>query len=167
MEITQIEYLQSDMAGGCTFLNSPRNLVREFCEPLRIPYIVDAAWLDVTILHVKKRGLHFHEKAVSVRSDSGIHLWQNERKWFQYRFANQGLRGTAPENVRRQVMALLNSPELANLRTPPATPLRRWNDEGWHVLMHRSRVFAFVNGTEPPRDVTELFTTVETLPCRK
>src|SRR5262249_62427411 len=108
METTQIEYLQSDMAGGCTLLNSPRNLVREFCEPLRIPYIVDAAWLDVTILHVKKRGLHFHEKAVSVRSDSGIHLWQNERKWFQYRFANQGLRGTAPENVRRQVMALLN-----------------------------------------------------------
>ena len=79
----------------------------------------------------EETGLHFHEKAVSVRRDSGFHLWQNERKWFQYRFANQGLRATAPENVvRRQVMALLNSPELANLGTPPATPLRRWNDEG-------------------------------------
>lgn len=63
------------MAGGCTFLNSPRNLVREFCEPLRIPYIVDAAWLDVTILHVKKRGCTFMKKpsasAETVVSTSG------------------------------------------------------------------------------------------------
>jgi hypothetical protein len=86
-------------------------------SPYRIPYIVDAGWPDVTILHVEKRGLRFREIGVSIRRDMGFRVGRNERKWFQYRFLRRGVRGTAPENLHPQVAALLNSPELAILRT--------------------------------------------------
>jgi hypothetical protein len=59
-------------------------------------------------------------------------------------------------------------PALANVRTAPATPLHSWNADGWYVVLKDSRLLAFTSeqGTSPPKEVTDWFRQIESMPLR-
>jgi hypothetical protein len=133
--------------------------------PYRIPYIVDAVWPELEILHVEKHGIQFREVGISAARNSEFYIWRNNRRWFQYRFGTSTGRGTIPNDIRPRMPAVLQSLQLRSFQTLTATALRSWNDEGWYVLMGRSRVYAFTKGTPPPREVAELFYEIENLPA--
>jgi hypothetical protein len=134
--------------------------------PYRLPGMVTRGFpSDLEILHVEKRGLQFHEVAITVghrREEFSIR--ENRRRLFQYRFGETGGQGTVPAAIASRVLALIQSPELQNLRTPRPKALRTWNAEGWYVFIPEKMTllaFSSENGTQAPREVTDLFHEIE------
>jgi hypothetical protein len=165
-----------------TFRESP---VRERTWPVfAVPVLVLAVWFgcsvmpyrlpgmlhmgvgpDLRILHVEKRGLQIHETAVAVFRDGRFGIEQTNRALFQYRFTGHGAIGVMPHTLMSRAMALARSLQLNGLHTPRAKALRAWNAEGWYVLCSES-LLAFTSeyGSEPPREVVDLFRDIEKLP---
>ncbi|HMD83254.1 MAG TPA: hypothetical protein VKO18_00975 [Terriglobia bacterium] len=131
--------------------------------PYRIPYIVDAFEPDLTILHVEKCGLQFHESAVSVYRDSRFYISRNNRRLFQYQFEESAARGVIPDNIRQLAFEVAQSPQLEDIQTPLARPLRTWDAVGWYVRTPQSHVLAFTSEyrTAPPREIVDLFHELE------
>jgi hypothetical protein len=128
-------------------------------SPYRIPMIVDGGGADLGILHVEKRGLLFHEAFVAVERDGRFAIVRNNRRLFQYQFPESYFGGVLPRDVVALAMAMRDSSQFGDLHTPPATPLRSWNAEGWYVNSSRSGVLAFTteNGMQSPPEVVDLF----------
>jgi hypothetical protein len=133
-------------------------------SPYRIPLIVDGVWPELTVLHVEKRGVQFHETAISTFRDGQLYLQRNDRRLFQYRFTIRGGSGVLPETITARVRMLAQSAQLRDLRTAPAIALRNKNAEGWYVRTGHS-VLAFTTeyGTEPPKEVVDLFHNLESV----
>jgi hypothetical protein len=47
-------------------------------SPYRVPLIVDGIWPELTVLHVEKRGIQFHETTISVVQDGKLYGQRNE-----------------------------------------------------------------------------------------
>lgn len=137
--------------------------------PYRVPLIVDAPPAEFRILHIEKRGLRFHEIGVSAYRDRRFWVWRNDRRLFQYRFEPRVVEGLMPQTAYEHAQALVKSPELWKLHTPPAKALRSWNAEGWYVVVKDSRLFVFTSEyrTAPPPEVTNLFHEIEKLPATR
>jgi hypothetical protein len=125
---------------------------------------------ELRLLHVRKRGLSVHETAMIVQNDGKTWVLRGDRRLFQYRFAvrvGQTSLGASPA-ARELAWALVGSPELQRLQTPPPSVLRSWNADGWYVVLKDKRVLAFTSEQrmEPPREVVELFRQLEALPER-
>jgi hypothetical protein len=84
--------------------------------PYKIPLIVDAPAPTFRILHVEKRGLHFHETAISAYRNGTFFVERTERNLFYYKFEIQGFKGYVPYE---QVETFRTSAELWKLRTAP------------------------------------------------
>jgi hypothetical protein len=138
--------------------------------PYRIPLIVDRMWPELTVLHVEKRGIKFHETSVRAYRDGRVMVLRNDRRLVRYRFEERGVEGLAPNDVRSHVLDLLQLPAVQNADKSPANPLRAWNGEGWYILVGSQRVLAFTseNGVRPPPEVVDLFHLWETVePIRR
>ncbi len=142
---------------GLWFMNS--------VTPYRVPIIVDGVRAELRILHVKKRGLRFQETAVIAYHDSRFYVWRNDRKLFEYRFDWRSAQGVMPQGARAHVRALVDSPQLRMLHTPPAEPLRRWNAEGWYVVVTDRQLWAFTS--EPPPEIKDVFHEILNLPIEE
>ena len=133
--------------------------------PYRVPVIADGGPLELRLLHVQKRGLDFHEGAVWSVRNRRFGITRTDRKLFQYEFVSSSAGGVLSQEVYDHVSAMLVSPSLLELHTPPATTLWSWNAEGWYVVVEDSRLFAFTteSGNNPPRAVIDLFREIEKL----
>ena len=139
-----------------------------------LPYSVAAfdheSHFEFRILHVRKRGLRFHETTISEYRDGRVWIFRHDRRLLQYRFGNRvsslTLGGQWPATLER-VRGLVQSPALWKLHTQPAKALWSWNAEGWFVVVKDSRLLAFTSeyGTAPPEEVTALFHEIEQLPA--
>jgi hypothetical protein len=140
--------------------------------PYSIPAYDHPGSVEFRILHVEKRGLRFHETAMSEERNGRAWILRTERRLFQYRFEERiawtALAEASPATIER-VRTFVQSPTLWELRTPPPRTLRSWNAEGWYVVLKDSRLLAFTSeyGTAPPKEVTELFHQIENLPLRE
>ena len=140
--------------------------------PYGVPGFDHGSGAESRILHVQKRGLRIRETRVMALRDGRVGIWRTDRRLFHYRFdgwfALTSLQGM-PQVVHERARALAQSPDLRNLRTPPARALRAWNAEGWYVVLKDSRLLAFTSeyGTKPPQEVTDLFHEIEKLPARE
>jgi hypothetical protein len=133
-------------------------------SPYRIPIIADGIEPGLTVLHVEKRGMQFHETAITAFRDEKLYVQRNDRRLFQYRFAVRGSLGTLPETIAARVRVLVQSAQLRDLRTAPAVALRSRNAEGWYIRTgHNVLAFTTEYGTEPPREVVDLFHDLESL----
>jgi hypothetical protein len=127
---------------------------------------------ELRILHVRKRGLRFDETMLGQLRDGRTYVSQVRRQLFQYRFerrfATISLPQASPTALSR-TRALIGSPELWRLHTPPARLPRSWNAEGWYVLLKDSRLLAFTTeqGTTPPAEITDVFHEIEKLPAER
>jgi hypothetical protein len=131
--------------------------------PYRLPEAVDEVAPELTILHVQKRGLQFHETAMRVYKDSRFFCNRNNRRLFQYRFQVDISTGVLPHAISQRAFSLARSPQLNSMKTLPPKPLRAWNAEGWYVRIPTSGEVAFTSeyGTTPPREVVDLFQQIE------
>jgi hypothetical protein len=119
---------------------------------------------DLRILHVEKRGLHFHEIEISLFKDGKFSTWQTNRRLFQYRFAGHGGWGVMPGALHSRAGALTRSLS-KSVRTPPAKALRAWNADGWYVVASESLLtFTSEYRSQPPRETLDLFEAVRSLP---
>jgi hypothetical protein len=137
--------------------------------PYSVPDFDHSARAEIRILHVQKRGLRFEETRVSELRDGRVWLLRDSRSLFQYRFevrVAMAALGQSPAAYAR-VRALVQSPDLWNMRTAAPKPLRSWNAEGWYVVLKDSRLLAFTtqDGTTPPETITDLFREIEQLPA--
>jgi hypothetical protein len=119
---------------------------------------VDGVPAELIVLHVEKKGIQFHETAISASRDGRIYVQRNDRRLFQYRFVVRDGVGMLSEAITARVRTLAQSAQLKELRTAPAAALRNKNAEGWYVRTGY-KVLAFTSeyGTEPPREVVDLF----------
>ena len=133
-------------------------------SPYRIPLIVDGAPAELIVLHVEKKGIQFHETAISASRDGRIYVQRNDRRLFQYRFVVRDGVGMLQEAISARVRALAQSALLKESRTAPAVALRKKNAEGWYVRTGY-KVLAFTSeyGTEPPKEVGNLFHEIESV----
>lgn len=134
--------------------------------PYRVPLIIDADWPDVSILHVVKRGIHFHEERGTIHSHRLRYGFSTtDRKLFQYRFAEYGSSGTLAADAMARIQQDLKSEPLKNAPIYPARPLRSWNAEGWYVTTPRG-VLAFTteNALAPPRELLSAFEELRSSP---
>ena len=131
--------------------------------PYRNPWIVDSMQPDFRILHVEKRGLRFHETAISAYRNGFFLVARTERSLLRYKFETHGARGGIPN---QQVEAIRTSPALWKLQTPRAVTLHSWNSEGWYAVRD-VRILAFTteNGITPPRLVVDTFSVIDQLPA--
>ena len=137
-------------------------------SPWFIPVAVDRWPIDLTILHVEKRGLQFHETAVSLRTyrANRFQVDHNDRRLFQYSFMSQGTRGVLPDILLESANELAHSTKIVNLRTAPPVSLRSWNAEGWYVSVTGTPLLAFTSeySTNPPQEIKEIFEQIQKLP---
>ncbi|MGA8539313.1 MAG: hypothetical protein WB566_07415, partial [Terriglobales bacterium] len=133
-------------------------------SPYRIPLIVDGASAELTVLHVEKKNIQFHETAISASRDGRIYVQRNDRRLFQYRFTSHGGSGVLPETITARVRTLAQSTQLRDMRTAPAVALRNINAEGWYIRTGY-KVSAFTNeyGTQPPKEVVDIFHELESV----
>ena len=131
-------------------------------RPFRIPYIVDAVQPELTVLHVQKDGVQFHESAVTVYRDGKFNVTRNDRRLFHYRFEVREVQGVLPQTMTMQVRQVVQSPQIRDLRTLPAIALRSRRAEGWYIRTSQG-VTAFTSefGTEPPSEIVDLFRNLE------
>jgi hypothetical protein len=131
--------------------------------PYRIPLIVDRAWPELTILHVEKAGVQYHETAIRVYRDGKCFVQRNDRKLFQYRFSTRGGTYALPITLTAKAIDLARSDLLKDMHTLPAVALRSRNAEGWYVRIIHPPALAFTTeyGTQPPIEVVNLFHELE------
>jgi hypothetical protein len=139
--------------------------------PYRVPAYDHPASAEFRILHLEKRGLRFNETMVMVRRNGQAWVLHSNPRLLQYRFeervASASLYDASPTASER-ARAFAQSSALWNLRTGPATPLRSWNAEGWYIVLKDSRLLTFTSeqGAPPPKEVTDWFHQIESLPLR-
>jgi len=127
-------------------------------SPYRIPVIVDGVTAELTLLHVEKNGNQFHETGISVFRDGQVYRFHNDRRLFQYRFAEEMGSAVLPPGSAVGKDALALREELANGTSLPVVPLRSRTAEGWY-LRTDWHILAFTteNGTPPPANLLSVF----------
>ena len=131
-------------------------------SPYRIPYFADTVSPELTMLHVEKNGIQFHETSITTYRDGQFLIERNDRKLLEYRFTVRRGSGTLPASAQAPLHLLAQSFQLTNSQTQPAVSLRSRNAEGWYIRAGRTvMAFSTENGAKPPREVVALFRDLE------
>jgi hypothetical protein len=134
--------------------------------PYRQPGFVDAVQPAVSILHVKKDGIAFHETRINVYRDGRYYVVRSDRQLFRYSFLETVHEGLLTDNLRLKLKAVQNLPELKQTLDRAPRTLRGQHGEGWYTKMGRFSITAFTteNATRPPADVATFLLEVEGAP---
>lgn len=134
-----------------------------FVSPYRQPIIVDAVAPELGILHVQKDGLTFHETRVTVYHDSRFFLVRSDRKLFRYSFTEKAYEGLLDDDLRAELKAVLELPELKRTQTKSPRALMARKGEGWYTEMATFAITASTteNGVSPPAEVVQFFRKLE------
>jgi hypothetical protein len=138
-----------------------------FVFPYREPIIVDGPHPELSILHVKKDGMTFHETRVSVLHDGRYYVAQNDRQLFRYSFAETVREGNLTDDLRTKLKAIQALPELKRTLDKSPRALRARNGEGWYTETDSFAITAFTteSGTTPPAELIKFFGAVEGAPA--
>jgi hypothetical protein len=106
-------------------------------SPYRIPIFDLHGTLPlVSVLHVEKHGLQFHETYVAFHRDGQFHLIHDDRKLFQYSFQTTSAHGYLTEDQLRLLNAVVNTPpEFKGARVWSHRPPDAWNADRWMVFV--------------------------------
>jgi len=136
--------------------------------PYQIPiYDIHQNPPDVSVLHVEKQGLQFHETSLAFYRDGTFYLAQNNRRLFQYSFQTRLARGVLTEDCIRLLNGLANSPpEFKGSVVSSYVPPKTWNSDRWFVSIKGSpgRKPTNVDASVVPKEVLTLFYEAQKLP---
>jgi hypothetical protein len=137
-----------------------------FVFPYRQPIIVDAVAPELSILHVKKDGLTFHETRITVYRDGRYYVVRNDRQLLRYSFKESAHAGVLTDDLRNKLKIVQGLPELKRtmVRSPRALGAR--HGEGWYTEMGSFAITAFTteNVIPPPAELLDFFSEVEKAP---
>jgi len=122
---------------------------------------------DVSVLHVEKHGLQFHETSLAFYRDGQFYLAQNDRRLFQYSFQTRWARGVLTEDCFRLFNVLANSPpEFTGSDVSSYVPPKTWNADRWFVSIKGRAAGKPVNidASVVPKEVQTLFYETQKLP---
>ncbi len=122
---------------------------------------------DISVLHVEKHGLQFHETSLAFYPDGQFFFAQNDRRLFQYSFQTRWARGVLTKDGFRLLDALVNSPpEFTGSEVSSYVPPKTWNADRWFVSTKGSVTEKSVNidASEVPNEVRALFYETQKLP---
>lgn len=139
--------------------------------PYRIPGAVDYSDYPVLqILHVEKRGRQFHERCFSVYWQRpyrpiSVSYTGSDRQLFHYRFQHNGSSLQLPKVVVEHIQAMVESAH-EKRQQEVARPIWHWNADRWYFSDQGSglRVYDASNGSNPPREVVDLFRELDGVP---
>jgi hypothetical protein len=134
--------------------------------PYRQPVILDAMAPELSVLHVEKNGLHFHETRVSVYRDGRFLMTHNDRRLFRYKFEEEWHEGVLTVAQAMQLKTVLVLPDLRRTQNQAPNALRVAHGEGWYTEMRRFAMAAFTteNATAPPAELVAFFRGVMQIP---
>lgn len=114
------------------YLNSVR--------PYRIPiYDYHSARPILSVLHVEKQGLLFHETTVEFYRGGKFYLSHNDRRLFQYSFQTSLASGVLPQASFPALNELTSSPpEIPGSQFSSYVPPRSWNADRWYIFVKGS-----------------------------
>ncbi len=136
--------------------------------PYRQPIILDAWEPDLTILHVKKDGLTYHETLISVYRNGRYYVAKNDRQLFHYSFRESTQEGVLKDDLRAELTTIELLPEFKRTLNRPAKALRAIHAEGWYIDQHSRgtaiAVFTTENSTSPPKRLVDFVQDIENVP---
>jgi hypothetical protein len=130
--------------------------------PYTIPGCRMGGWPEVTVLHVRKRGLRIQQTAVSVSRDAKLYYQLEEHQLFRFRVERQTTLSVSPREQWADLLQL--SSTWASHSASVGSVLWSWNSEQWYVRLNHSRPRLFVFTGRPPHEVAEFLQSVERLP---
>ena len=137
-------------------------------SPYQIPiYDIHQIRPIVSVLHVEKHGLQFHETSLAFYRDGQFYFAHDDRKLFQYRFQGTLAKGVLAEESFRRLNGVANSPpEFRGANVASYIPPRAWNADRWFVFVEgrAARKPINVELTVAPKEVVTLFYDVQNLP---
>ena len=132
--------------------------------PYHVPEPHHGLSAELSLLHVKKRGLHSWETQISFFRDSKTYVARTERKPLHYH-----ARGTyhsvslSAESLSRAREFYAHSREIS---AQPRTSPRKWNSDSWYLYLDGNlySIFTDADNTTPPEDLVRWFEETEKLP---
>jgi hypothetical protein len=121
----------------------------------------------VSVLHVEKHGLQFHETSLAFYGDGQFYLVQNGRRLFQYSFQKSLARGVLTEDCFRLLNGLANSPPKFRASDVSSyVPPNAWNADRWFVVIEGRTGRKPINkdASVAPIEVLSLFYEAQKLP---
>jgi hypothetical protein len=121
----------------------------------------------VSVLHVEKHGLQFHETRLAFYRDGQFYLAQNDRRLFQYSFQRSLARGDLTGDCFRVLNGLANSPpEFRASDVSSYVPPSTWNADRWFVSIQgrAGRKPINIDASVAPKEVLSLFYAAQKLP---
>jgi hypothetical protein len=121
----------------------------------------------VSVLHVQKHGLQFHETSLAFYRDGEFYLAQSDRRLFQYSFQRSLARGVLTEDYFRLLNGLANSPpEFGGSDVSSYVPPNTWNADRWFVSIQGRAGRKAINkdASVVPKEVLSLFFEAQKLP---
>ena len=139
---------------------------RTSASPYRQPVITDGVQPELSILHVEKDGIAFHETRVSLYRDGSYYVVRNDRQLFHYSFVETAHRGLLTDDLRAKSKAIEALPELKQTLDKAPRALRARHGEGWYTEMGSFAITAFTteNATPPPADLRAFLRELEGAP---
>ena len=137
-----------------------------FAFPYRQPVIVDGVQPELSILHVEKDGIAFHETRISVYRNGRYYVVRNDRRLFRYSFVETAHEGLLTDDLRTKMKAIQALPQLKRTLDKAPRGLRARHGEGWYTEMGGFAITAFTteNATPPPEDLRAFLREVEGAP---
>jgi len=136
--------------------------------PYQIPiYDIHQIRPIVSVLHVEKHGLQFHETSLAICRDGDFYLAQNDRRLFQYSFQRSLARGVLTEDYFQLLNGLANSPpEIRGSDVSSYVPPHTWNANRWFVCIkgRTGRKPVCKDASVVPKEVLGLFYGAQKLP---
>ncbi len=106
-----------------------------FAFPYRQPVITDGIHPELSILHVEKDGITFHETRISLYRDGRYQLVRNDRQLFHYSFVETAHEGLLTEDLCAKLKAIEALPELKRTLDKAPRALQARHGEGWYTEM--------------------------------
>jgi hypothetical protein len=137
-----------------------------FAFPYRQPVIVDAMASQLSVLHVEKNGIDFHETSLGIYRDCRFVTTHNDRRLFRYKFDEVWHGGVLTEHQCMQLKTVLGLPDLQRTQDRAPKALRVAHGEGWYTEMQRYEIAAFTteNATAPPAELVAFFRGIVEMP---
>ena len=135
-----------------------------YALPYRQPVIVDAMQPELSLLHVEKNGVVFHETRITVYRDGRYYLTRNDRRLFRYSFSETAQEGFLTDDLRTRLKDILALPELKRTLDRAPRSLRARHGEGWYTQMGSFKITAFTteNSAPPPAELPVFLAAAET-----
>jgi hypothetical protein len=136
--------------------------------PYRTPIIYDHIPPILSVLHVEKHGLQFHETKIGFYRDSAFYVAHDDHRLFQYSFRTAGGWGVLTKDYSQLLNQLAESPPtLPGPVVSHYSPPHAWNADSWFIVYYgrtSHRPLRTEGAAMPPKKVIDLFYGAQKLP---